>query len=278
MADALPDDGQVWVTEPAPMERIVHMHIPKTAGNSLKTAMENCKNRKVRVFPRWHEDEYHSFAPADYDFYSGHIGHRTASKLDGHIVSVFRHPIDRFISVYYFWRHLFNAKIEVRQATIIASKYSLDQFVRIRDVFALSEELCNRMTYQTAYGFNSRDRQWLRTEGNTDEDIYRMAADNVSRFAVVGIQEDLVDFETKIRRRFGLDISIGAVNQNEDRLAAHEISFATKSRILEWVYMDMELYDHVLRLCRERADRAAAEPPLGFDGRVPADYLAAPAR
>jgi hypothetical protein len=72
MADALPDDGQMWATGPAPMERIVHMHIPKTAGNSLKTAMENCKNRKVRVFPHWHEDEYHSFDPPDYDFYSGH--------------------------------------------------------------------------------------------------------------------------------------------------------------------------------------------------------------
>jgi hypothetical protein len=192
---------------------------------------------------------------------SGHIGHAKASKLNGHIVSVFRHPVDRFISVYYFWRYLFNTNIEVREATIIASKYSLDQFVRIRDVFALSEELCNRMTYQVAHGFNSRDRQWLRTEGKTDEDIYRMAADNVSRFAVVGIQEDLVDFETKIRRHFGLDISIGAVNQNDERLPTHEISFAAKSRILEWVYMDMELYDHVVRLCRERADRAPAEPP-----------------
>jgi hypothetical protein len=188
-----------------PMERIVHLHIPKTAGNSLKTAMTNCTTRNIRVFPHWHEEEYHSFAPEDYDLYSGHIGYETAAKLGGSIVSVFRHPVDRFISVYYFWRQLHDSGIEVRQATIIASKYSLDQFARIRDVYALTEELCNRMTYQTAFGASPSHRELLRIRGRTDEDIYQMARHNVGTFSVVGVQENMADFETKIERRYGVD-------------------------------------------------------------------------
>ncbi len=106
---------------PVAVNRIVHMHIPKTAGNSFKTAMEKCSPRKLRSFPHWHEEEYHSFSPQDYDLYSGHIGYDTAHKIGGDIISIFRNPIDRFVSVYYFWRYLHEANIEVRQATIIAS-------------------------------------------------------------------------------------------------------------------------------------------------------------
>jgi len=240
-----------------PMERIVHLHIPKTAGNSLKTAMANCTTRPVRVFPHWQEEEYHSFAPEDYDFYSGHIGYETAAKLDGSIVSVFRHPVDRFVSVYYFWRYLHDSGIEVRQATIIANKYSLDQFARIKDVYALTEELCNRMTYQTAFGTSARHREMLRTQGRTDEDIFQMAKRNVETFSIVGVQENMADFEAKIERRYGVDITLGSINQNEQRIPIQDISFGTKTRILEWVYMDMELYDHVLQICRERADPPA---------------------
>ena len=243
---------------PVLADRIVHMHIPKTAGNSFKTAMEQSSIRNMRVFPHWHEEEYHSFSPEDYDFYSGHIGYDTARKIGGEIISVFRHPVDRFISVYYFWRYLHNANIEVREATVIASKYSLEEFAKIRDVMALSEELDNRMTFQTAFGSGSRHRQRLRTEGKTDEAIFTMAARNVETFPVIGIQENLQEFETNIRKRYGVDLSIGSINQTEKRLPIEDISFSTKSRILEWVYMDLELYQHVLQLCRERM---GAPPP-----------------
>ncbi len=242
--------------------RIIHIHIPKTAGNALKTAMLNCTTRPIRVFMEWQEENFHSFDPADYDFFSGHIGFNTASRIGGDIVSVFRNPLDRFVSVYYYWRYLHNAGIEVRQATIMASKYSLDDFVRIRDVFPLIEELFNRMTFQCAHGTAAHHRDQLRSQGLTDEDIYRLAAGNIETFAVIGVQEDIPGFELAIRRRFGLDIALGEVNRTADRRMVDDLSFATRSKILDWVYMDMELYDHVRRLCRDHAE-AAQDTPVG---------------
>jgi hypothetical protein len=248
----------------AAMERIIHLDIPKTAGNSLRAAMERCANRRVRVYPHWQEENYHSFSPDDYDFYSGHIGFNTASRIGGRMVSVFRHPVDRFISVYYYWKHLHDTGAEVRQATILANKYSLEQFARIRDVFALTEELNNRMTLQVAYGTSEHHRELVRTRGLTDEDIYQMAIENVAAFAVIGTQDNMADFGSRIKTRFNLDIPIDILNQNEERVSREDVSFGTKSRILEWVYMDMELYDHVQNLCRERDDaaRTAATPVL----------------
>jgi hypothetical protein len=241
---------------PVSVNRIVHLHIPKTAGNSLKTAIGQCTSRKLRIYPEWHEEEYHSFSPEDYDFYSGHIGYDTAHKIGGDIISVFRHPVERFISVYYFWKHLYNTNTEVRLATIIASKYSIDDFVRITDIPAIIEELHNRMTLQVAYGTSMRQREFLRTEGKTDEDIYKMAVENLGTFSEIGIQEDLAQFENNIRVRYGLDITIGSINRNQHRFASSDISFNTRSRILDWLYMDMELYQLVLRLHRARAQVA----------------------
>jgi hypothetical protein len=261
MKNALPDIGRMAAkaaagqktAHPVSMNRLVHMHIPKTAGTSLRTAIEQCTSRKMRVFPQWHEEEYHSFSPEDYDFYSGHIGYDTARKIGGDIFTVFRHPVERFISVYYFWKHLYNTNQEVRQATIIASKYSLEDFVRITDISAITDELYNRMTFQVAYGASMMHREHLRTEGKTDEEIFGMAVENLGTFAEIGIQEDLKEFEMNIRARYGLDITIGSLNQNEDRIPTKDISFNTKARILDWLYMDMELYEHVLKLRRARA-------------------------
>jgi len=255
-----PGNGAALIDGLAAMERIIHLHIPMTAGNSLRTAMELCANRKLRIYPHWQEENYHSFSPDDYDFYSGHIGFNTASRIGGQMVSVFRHPVDRFISVYYYWKHLHDTGAEVRQATILANKYSLEQFARIRDVFALTEELNNRMTLQVAYGTSEHHRELLRTRGLTDEDIYQMAVENIGAFAVIGTQENMVDFGRTIKNRFDVDISLDVFNQNDERISRDDVSFSTKSRILEWVYMDMELYDHVLHLCRDREDAARTAP------------------
>jgi hypothetical protein len=112
------------------------------------------------------------------------------------------------------------------------------------------------MTYQTAYGASARHRERLRTEGRTDEEIFQAARRNIDTFSVVGVQENMVDFVTKMERRFDVDLMLGSINQNEQRAPVEDISFGTKSRILEWVYMDMELYDHILQLCQERAEPA----------------------
>ena len=77
---------------PSERLRIVHLHIPKTAGTSLRTAFEQQFRDHLRVFPHWDEAKIAAAAPQDYDFYSGHIGFNTAKRLGGDIVTVFRHP------------------------------------------------------------------------------------------------------------------------------------------------------------------------------------------
>jgi hypothetical protein len=230
-----------------PPNRIVHIHIPKTAGTALRTAFERAYN-DMRSFPHRDERRYGEFDPNEYDFYSGHIGFKTASEIGGDIITVFRNPVDRFISVYYFWRQLYANGIEQSRNTMLAAKYDLDQFVLIVDEPFLLEEFHNRATWQVAYGSSLKHRIELRSQGKSEDEIFRTALDNIETFAVVGTQERMGDFSAKLKQTFGVGLQIGRINVTENKAEKRDLRVQTLRRIQDWVYMDLELYQRVLEM------------------------------
>jgi hypothetical protein len=227
--------------------RIVHIHIPKTAGTALRTAFENEFKGQLRVFPEWDETKYAGVMPDEFDFYSGHIGFETASRLGGDIVTVLRHPVDRFISVYYFWRQLFETGKERSINTQLASKFSLDEFAQLIDQPGLIEEFHNRCTLQIAYGSSLKHRRDIRLQGLNDDDVFNLALNNIKLFKVVGIQEKIGMFADRIENTFGVSLNIEKINVTQGREEVSSISISTRRRIQRWVYMDMELYQEALR-------------------------------
>jgi hypothetical protein len=232
----------------AVQNRILHMHIPKAGGTALRLAFEKATKGKMRAFTPWDEREYSSINPDDYDFYSGHFGFKTASRIGGDIIVVFRNPVDRFLSVYYFWRHLYAKGLQMDRNTTLAATYSLDEFVLIRDEPFFLEEFYNRMTFQVAYGYLVDHRRELRDARKTEDEIFQMAMQNLATFAVVGTQERLHEVERQLLSTFGIDLRIDKINVTPARSAAADISLRTLRKIQEWVYIDLELYEQASRL------------------------------
>jgi hypothetical protein len=228
--------------------RIVHIHVPKTAGTALRAAFEEKFKGQLRVFPHWDEAKYLDLNPEDYDFYSGHIGYDTAKRLKGHIVTVLRNPVDRFVSVYYFWRQLYERGIERSLNTQLAAKYSLSEFVRIRDQPGLLEEFHNRCTLQIAYGSALNQRRKLRHDGVSDDEIFRMAVTNLEGFTVVGIQENMEGLSKAISAKLGVELRVKKINVTESRAELVEVGIAARHAMHDWLYMDLELYAHAVRL------------------------------
>ena len=228
-------------------KRIIHLHVPKTAGTALRTAFEKRFAGELRIFPFWDEAKYNNVNPNDFDFYSGHFGFDTAAKLDGDMITVLRHPVDRFLSVYYFWRQLHEARAETSLNTELASKFSLDEFVQVTDQPGLIEEFQNRCTFQIAYGSSLNQRRHLRLKGQTNDQIFQLALDNLAKFKVVGVQEDMARFSEAAAQAFGVTLNINRINVTKERPEISSISISTRKTIQEWVYMDMELYQHALR-------------------------------
>jgi hypothetical protein len=136
------------------------MHIPKTAGTALRSAFSSPGQQKLRVFPHYDERLILDANPADFDVFSGHYGFKTASRLEGDIITVLRHPVERFVSVYYFWRALFDKKVDVGHKTKLTKLYSLEDFVCLQDEWLLMEEFFNRMTWQVAHGSATEHWRW----------------------------------------------------------------------------------------------------------------------
>ncbi len=230
------------------VRKIVHMHIPKTAGTALRTAFEKHHQGRRRIFPHYDERKFADINPADFDFFSGHIGYKTAHRLGGDIVSLFRNPVDRFASVYYFWRELHGKGIENSINTRLAAKFTIDEFVLIRELPSLIEEFYNRVTWQVAYGSMLEHRREFREAGRTEEDIYRTALDNVQKFAVVGVQEDIPRFASKIKDRYDIDLNVQRINVTQSRGETYDLKIRTVRQIQEWVPMDIELFEFVRRI------------------------------
>ncbi len=232
----------------APGTKIVHLHIPKTAGTAFRSAFQKATDGKLRIFPHYDERKYAGIDPSRFDFFSGHFGFETATKLGGEIITVLRNPIDRFISVYYFWRQLYENGIERNPKTILAHKFSLSEFVKIRDEPFVIEALYNTMTWQIAHGTSLAHRRKLREVGKTDADVFELALGNLATFSLVGVQERLEVFESAMVRRFSIPLRIRKINVTEARPAAEDIGAATISAIRDWSLLDLRLYEHVYKL------------------------------
>jgi hypothetical protein len=231
-----------------PGTRIVHLHIPKTAGTAFRSAFQKAADGKLRIFPHYDERQYAGIDPSGFDFFSGHFGFETAAKLGGEIITVLRNPIDRFISVYYFWRQLYEKGIERNPKTILAHKFSLGEFVKIRDEPFAMEALYNTMTWQIAHGTSLAHRRKLRELGKTDDEVLQLALDNLATFSLVGVQERIEVFESAMLRRFSIPLQIRKINVTEARPGVEDIGAGTISAIHDWSFLDLRLYEHAYRL------------------------------
>jgi len=224
---------------------IVHLHVPKTAGTSVRIALQGIAPRTARPNVNF------EFDPAQhrkFDLFTGHFGYRVAAKMQGDIVTVLRDPIDRFLSYYYHCIQLHDSGEEVSERTVLAVKYGIDDYVHLWDCSHATEALFNAVTWQIAFGSRSSERKAFRNEhAPTDEVLLRIAMDNIDRFALVGIQEEMPQFWAGFEKRYGLKTSPKLEGATKVRRGRDEISTATRNRIYSWVYLDAELYRYARR-------------------------------
>jgi hypothetical protein len=224
--------------------RIVHMHIPKTAGTAFRKAFEKAGGGTVRTFPHYEERKYQGVDASQFNFFSGHFGFKTAKQLNGEILTVLRNPIERFVSVYYFWRRLSEMGVERSHRTFLANHYSLGEFAKIRDEPALVEALYNTMTWQIAHGSSLTLRRELREMGKTDSDIFQLAVANLSTFSLVGVQDRLDLFSKAVKAKFAVALTIKKDNVSKVRVGVRDLDSVTRQTIQDWTLMDLELYAH----------------------------------
>jgi hypothetical protein len=227
--------------------RILHLHVPRAAGTSLRVAFSQPRHH-LKVYPHTAEHFYKDAKASDFDVFSGHFGFNTASRLGGRIVAIFRNPLDRFVSTYCRYQQLSAKGIGQSAAIAFAARFPLHQFAQIRDERGMLADFHNRMTWQMAgsHGLVFRDSQ--RLAGRSDEDVLAMACGNLANLTVIGVYERLRDFMVGLQRHFELGLGVKPVNVNRGRVALPDIPLTTRREIHRWIDMDMAFYEQALAL------------------------------
>ena len=222
--------------------RILHVHIEKTGGTALRMALQRALGPGARRFPQHHESKLADIVPDEWDLISGHFGYGRVKPLGGRVVVLLRDPVDRFMSVYYYWREVHAKGVNTTRQTKLATDYTLDGFIAVKDDVSLLEQFFNRMTWQLADTFSMNGRHRLRAEGITDNDLLALAVQNLRACDVVGVQERMDAFAGRFERRIGQPLVIEKLNVTQNREPLAALPSQTRRRIMEWIYLDVELY------------------------------------
>lgn len=232
-----PSAGQA---SPLTVRPITLLHIPKTAGTSVRSAFLRAGKTIFEADPNF---QFEPLRHGKFNLISGHFGYRHAKAVGGDIITLLRDPIDRFLSYYYHLKILYETKQDVSERTLLSSKYSIDDFILITDSAGLIADQFNAVTWQLAFGSSLKDRFDLRsTNAVTEDQVLRMAMDNLSKFRIVGFQHDIGTFCQKIDNAYQLSLRMERENANPAREHRESLKQSTIKRIYDWVYLDLELY------------------------------------
>lgn len=222
--------------------KLIHIHLPKTAGTSLRESI-SVAHPDLKICPaRYPKDlasENHNF-----DIYSGHFSMDDTKHIPGSYITVMRNPIDRFISVYYFWKQLYESGVEISNKTKMANKYSLLEFAKIFDEPLLVQEFFNRITWQIAYSFELHKRfEYRSSTGHTEQQVLNKAINNLDKFSLIGFQELYSQFLESLNRKFSLNIKNTQINVTKKNGVKNKPTKEEIDEIQKWVYLDIEFYN-----------------------------------
>ncbi|WP_167854962.1 sulfotransferase family 2 domain-containing protein [Mangrovimicrobium sediminis] len=243
--------------------RIAFIHIPKTGGSSIGVAIADSFGVLARVLPnrmvyvnagasmdaaRLGGDELVGYREAVVRYFmqlrqvryiGGHIPFSPAAKAepgcDWDFVAVFRHPVKRWISAYYYDRFKESDHAKIDQD--IASFLSTDRGRNWGCMYV--SLLCGK----------SIERDVV------DQRILDEAIKNLGQFGVVGVLEHMDRFAADYQERFGVKLNIGVTNQNpvksyEEREEITPELLAEIERVCE---PDMAVYQAALQIRKSSA-------------------------
>lgn len=163
--------------------KIAHVHIPKTAGNTVREAFRRAypQSRVDRANNRAHMKRMHDGNPPNFDFVQGHMPFALWPVMPGfRWVTVLRDPVERVVSQYNF---IMQSGSEVSEPTSVRMRsegWSFDRFIRSDDEGALVKLFAH--TYFLGHGETPEEQacraldhmDWVATVDRLDDSLEAM--------------------------------------------------------------------------------------------------------
>lgn len=222
---------------------VVFLHIPKTAGTSLISLLSRSFDRD-KIYRFNSGDLQITFGTPDtyknHDLVIGHVPVNFLSDFKESItlLTFLRHPVDRIISLYNFYKHLPENRIHGDMATFkcnAANKLSIREYCNLDHPYVINETnngMSRMLSSRSGYG-----------KDLSNEELFEDARDNLvsMKFGIVEDYEKSVDY---IMHSLGLapSLSIPKLNRTSSRPKLNEISIDDYETIINRNLVDMALY------------------------------------
>ena len=240
-----------------PDQRVVFIHIQKTAGSSIVRAI---KNQTGTQLPS-HGDFATSKRPFHKNdrFFLGHFGFNRTREIPApkFCFTFLRDPIDRIISLYYFWKEDTENEYPIFQT---AKQMDLEAFLQ-SDNPRVRQHIDNVQTWTfvgDCWGeVRHRHRHLSKSE------LVEIAKANLATLDFVGFQENYrADSET-LFQMLGFDAPVGnvAVNKTASRPRREDLPASTLRLMAPLVELDDELYRYAMELREQRGMPVPARKP-----------------
>ena len=241
-------------------DRIAFLHIGKTAGTSFTSFLQTLYP-KEKIY-NGSLQEYLNFDDSkvlDYDLYLGHSGFNLLENKSADIITFLRNPIDRLLSLYFFWQKISNKHppskhFHLANELDIVSFFDLG-FGNSKDNIgirlAIANDTQNTQAWQLASNHTTKNRTHYRKLKLTDDELFKMAITNLDKMAFVGLTELFDDsiehFCKKYPQYSVLKNNIPKKNITADRKKTEDVPMSIRRELMRFCEVDYAVYDYALR-------------------------------
>jgi len=234
-------------------EQIFFLHVPKCGGTSVDAAISEAYGWK----PCLHLDSVASRRASDarqedlmayrnsllpyfmeqegLRYISGHfVFDSELHSLYGSqwsYVTMLRDPVQKYISQY-------NYNLHKQDKNHFGIEESLEQFIDSPEGIRLGQDMVQKISGLAVV----TDEESSERKNHIDQ-----AIQNIEKFHLVGILEDLEHFETGFKENFGVSLRIKKMNINHSK-DKKQLSLAIRNKIESLCEPDITLYNHVKEL------------------------------
>ena len=253
--------------------KTIFLHLPKTGGTTLRTALEKCFEPSLRC-PERHDGLHRHPAGelARWRFFSGHFSLHSCGFIPGpkHVVTMLRHPVDRLVSLYNFLRAHTNEFIHQMgtRLPVLARQHDIRDFFSAKEV-RRHPSINNAMVRALASTFPV-DR-WEAAARLPDDDrpadLLAPALENLRSLRAFGILEHAGESAGLIFRALGLPPPAALERRmvltemfgrvpTVEKIELQDCDDATRDAMSPLIEADLALYDRALAIFKERGAAA----------------------